>query len=201
KKTYEEIWNNKNEYLLVSGISDGLMKVINSVHQRKVKQDNTPIKITDKFNLYDYQKEAINSWVNNDYKGLLEMATGTGKTITALACQERLSSIIDTLVTFVVVPQLDLLSQLYEEILTLNINTIRCSSKHEEWESTHKITLKNHEDIKNIIIITTVQTFISKKMQRIISDYLEHDALLIADEVHGFGSQKTREHYEGIEGK
>ena len=31
-----------------------------------------------------YQKEAYESWCNNNYKGILAMATGTGKTLTAL---------------------------------------------------------------------------------------------------------------------
>lgn len=35
----------------------------------------------------DYQLEAIQKWSENDYRGLLEMATGTGKTLTALTAR------------------------------------------------------------------------------------------------------------------
>jgi Type III restriction enzyme, res subunit len=35
--------------------------------------------------LRDYQEEAILAWFNHECRRLLEMATGTGKTITALA--------------------------------------------------------------------------------------------------------------------
>jgi superfamily II DNA or RNA helicase len=34
----------------------------------------------------EYQINAYNSWVANNYKGMFAMATGTGKTITSLNC-------------------------------------------------------------------------------------------------------------------
>ena len=34
--------------------------------------------------LRDYQIDAINSFKNNNYNGILQMATGTGKTYTAI---------------------------------------------------------------------------------------------------------------------
>ena len=40
-------------------------------------------KIPEDIKLREYQKEAINKWFKNKFNGILEMATGTGKTITA----------------------------------------------------------------------------------------------------------------------
>ena len=42
------------------------------------------IRIPDNVNLYDYQIEAINQWQENGFRGIFDMATGTGKTFTAL---------------------------------------------------------------------------------------------------------------------
>ncbi|WP_413232294.1 DEAD/DEAH box helicase family protein [Oceanotoga sp. DSM 15011] len=42
--------------------------------------------ILNKIILRDYQNTAIKNFINNNYIGLLEMATGTGKTITSLSC-------------------------------------------------------------------------------------------------------------------
>jgi len=36
--------------------------------------------------LYPYQEDAIANWLKAGQKGIFEMATGTGKTITALSC-------------------------------------------------------------------------------------------------------------------
>ena len=41
--------------------------------------------------LRDYQVEAIDNWFNNDNFGIFEMATGTGKTFTALSAFKKLS--------------------------------------------------------------------------------------------------------------
>ena len=50
---------------------------------------NTSPKIPENIILRDYQKEAINSWFKNGFNGILEMATGTGKTITAISAMTK----------------------------------------------------------------------------------------------------------------
>ena len=40
--------------------------------------------------LRSYQTEAIDKWIENNKKGILSMATGTGKTFTALSCFDLL---------------------------------------------------------------------------------------------------------------
>jgi len=54
-------------------------------------------------NLRDYQIEAVNAWESNHLRGILSMATGTGKTRTAKSCIE-LAQTKGTLLTVVVVP-------------------------------------------------------------------------------------------------
>jgi uncharacterized protein YuzE len=39
-----------------------------------------------KVELREYQNEAISKWIENDYMGIFEMATGTGKTFAAIGC-------------------------------------------------------------------------------------------------------------------
>ena len=41
--------------------------------------------------LREYQIEAVDSWVDNNYNGIFEMATGTGKTITLKVLAESFS--------------------------------------------------------------------------------------------------------------
>lgn len=203
EETFDKLWNNKNENVLVTGITNTLLEDIKELYKntRTIKKVKKPIKISEKINLYDYQKEAVRLWSENNYKGMLEMATGTGKTITALACHEKLLKTKQILATFIVVPQLDLLSQWNEEITDLNFKTVCCSSNHANWDTNLKILLRNEASLKDVVIITTVQTLISKKMQMIISNYLDNDALLIADEVHGFGAEKTRAYFDIIKEK
>jgi hypothetical protein len=58
-----------------------------------------------------YQIEAFNKWVENDYTGIFAMATGTGKTITALNCLLNLYKQEATYKAVILVPTVALLQQ------------------------------------------------------------------------------------------
>jgi superfamily II DNA or RNA helicase len=64
------------------------------------------------YDLRSYQREALAAWRENGDRGVLELPTGSGKTVIAVAAIEALS-----LPTLVVVPTLDLLSQ-WREVLS-----------------------------------------------------------------------------------
>ena len=66
--------------------------------------------------LREYQIEAIDEWFNHNCNGIFEMATGTGKTFTALACFDKLLSTKDTLCTVIACPQSHLIDQWVGEI-------------------------------------------------------------------------------------
>ena len=65
--------------------------------------------------LRGYQKDAINSWIHAGWSGIFAMATGTGKTITALAAATTASKYAmnrnEPLLVLVVVPLVDLVKQ------------------------------------------------------------------------------------------
>lgn len=43
--------------------------------------------------LFDYQIDAVNNWISKNGNGIFEMATGTGKTFTAIGCLEAISKV------------------------------------------------------------------------------------------------------------
>lgn len=200
---FTRIWNNENKKVLTCGISEMLFDTIKNVaNSGNNISINSPRKIAEEYNLFDYQEQAIVNWRNNNYKGMFEMATGTGKTITALASLEKLIAEVKGLVTFIVVPQLDLLSQWSKEVEELGYRTIQCSSVHPNWDMKLKRVLSNKKILQNnIVILTTVNTLISEKMELIITNFLKSEALLIADEVHSFGAVKTREFFDILKEK
>ena len=65
----------------------------------------------DKLELRDYQKEAVDAWVYNGHKGILEMPTATGKTFTAMGCINRLQKKCGRLFTVIAVPYKHLTQQ------------------------------------------------------------------------------------------
>ena len=153
-----------------------------------------------KLSLFPHQLEAITKWKNNHYKLLMEMATGTGKTRTAIGCFMELKDNIDKLFVIVATPQNTLSRQWkndIEEELKINfeISSIIDGSKT-KWEIELE---KNLIDIStglynDAIIYTTHATVSSDKFIKIIKKYgTNANILFICDEVHGIGSDKQKE--------
>jgi len=73
------------------------------------------------------QREAYDAWASNNYKGIIENATGTGKSrIATMAVQQHIDKNI-----VIVVPKIDIMEQIYDELLTqLNIKAGRIGGGH-----------------------------------------------------------------------
>ncbi|WP_414053032.1 DEAD/DEAH box helicase family protein [Macrococcus animalis] len=202
--TFDEIWHNENRDIvqcdITPKISEAFKKNKKAMMVRERTEEYGRKSIFSEFDLYQYQKDAINHWIDNDYIGLLEMATGTGKTITAIACQESLQKKVNNLITFVVAPQLDLVEQWYQEFEGINIHALKCSSVEKNYKELLKIKLSQKSTIeKPTIIITTSTTFSLSAFQNILKIHLKDEALLICDEVHSFGAEKTRKMFSQLE--
>ncbi|SDZ83176.1 Superfamily II DNA or RNA helicase [Haloplanus vescus] len=65
------------------------------------------------YDLRSYQREALDAWTANDCRGVLELPTGSGKTVVAVAAMAALGT-----PTLVVVPTVDLLTQWRRELET-----------------------------------------------------------------------------------
>ena len=143
----------------------------------------------------EYQLEAYQNWVNNDFRGIFAMATGTGKTITSLNCILQDYQKNNYYKFIVLVPTIPLANQWQvETVEKFNFRkTVVCSSKNSEWENELKGIAKKikFNENPNYCIILTYATFKSKKFQELIKSYFESDfdkMTLIADECHAMGS-------------
>lgn len=143
----------------------------------------------------EYQKEAYNNWINNGYKGLFAMATGTGKTLTSLNCILQEYKKHKFYKFIVLVPSISLANQWKEEVKQKFrfSNTIVCSSDSKDWQDELRILGKNLflNNDKNYAIILTYATFRSKNFQMIFDELFRSEfkkITLIADEAHTMGS-------------
>ena len=88
KSEFSSLWNDTNPFVNVYDYTESAKaNILQVIKRRKAENGNAaeaPIK------LRDYQEEAISAWVNNDYHGFYVMATGTGKTWTAIYSAKRL---------------------------------------------------------------------------------------------------------------
>lgn len=214
-KAFERIWNNDEEGLVVSSYNDinelfiqKYKKDINSYDDINIvlKEDSEEVeerrhvyrnifRLPESIKLFDYQEDAISNWEKQRYKGIFDMATGTGKTFTALGSIERLAKKLDyNLGVFIVCPFIHLVTQWYEDVSLCKIEPIVAHSQSDckNWKKklVHKnIYLRKFGDM--FICITTNATFKSDIIQNII-DKNDTNILLIADEAHNFGAEHMR---------
>lgn len=144
----------------------------------------------------DYQVLAYQKWVEKDRHGIFAMATGTGKTITALNCllsDYQLKS-NHTYQAVILVPTISLLEQWEKEARSFNFsNIIKVSSKTDwEHELAGALTFIKFGGAKSFFVICTYATFYREKFQHHFRK-LPADTLLIADEGHNIASAKILE--------
>lgn len=140
----------------------------------------------------EYQQLAVENWVKQDYKGLFDMATGTGKTKTALMAATRLVQDKNNSVAIVIVcPYLHLAQMWEEEIQKFGFtNYVTGHSQSPNWKNDFERKVRLFGiDHETFIFVTTINTFCSSYVQKWINK-IKTDILLIVDEVHRMGSPK-----------
>ncbi len=87
-----------------------------------VSEDTEPLperwQLTRNVELHEWQRKCVDSWFNNERRGVIKVVTGAGKTILALAIAERLQQEQPSLRVVVIVPTVVLLEQWRDELLT-----------------------------------------------------------------------------------
>jgi superfamily II DNA or RNA helicase len=144
-----------------------------STRSRKVAESGLPYqskpsgypKIPSSLKLRDYQHTAVISWFRNQGRGTLKMATGSGKTIVALAIATELYQQIGLQVILIVCPYCHLVTQWAKECEKFNLNPILAFENVRNWQSqlsSQLYSLRNG-DRPFLCVITTNATLILVK--------------------------------------
>ncbi|QZY01206.1 DEAD/DEAH box helicase family protein [Halobaculum rubrum] len=142
--------------------------------------------------LRPYQRQAVDEWHANGGKGLFEMATGTGKTFTALAAAEEITN-QDSGPSLVViaVPFTHLAPQWESEMdaFQLEAPVYAYGTDNPDWKSDLSRTLQNLEiDILDQAVVLTTHTTLCHEFFIDQIQNFSENALLIGDEAHHLGS-------------
>lgn len=146
------------------------------------------------FKLHDYQAEAITEWQKRNYRGIFDMATGTGKTYTGLGALTTLSKNIGhKLAAIIVCPYQHLVEQWVKDILKFNIDPIigYSDSSQKDWPKRLKDAIRDQKlkvrGKEFFCFICTNATFSSDYVQTQLAK-IKSDTLLMVDEAHNFGA-------------
>lgn len=148
--------------------------------------------------LHDYQQQAISAWVAQDYRGIFDMATGTGKTYTGLGAIAKLSHDLNgNLAVVIVCPYQHLVEQWVEDLEKFNIFPIigHSASKQKDWYNKLSNAIRYFKlgipGRKFFCFISTNATFASSKVQKLIQK-MSGNTLFVADEAHNLGAQNLK---------
>ncbi|MBQ8898481.1 MAG: DEAD/DEAH box helicase family protein [Clostridia bacterium] len=207
-KKFNEYWNGERDAIAsVYDIPQSIKNQIIQVAPRDVrdlaimkKYHSESTKKPFEISLFAHQSSAVKMWEENDHQLLMEMATGTGKTRTAIGCMLRLLNKKKDLLVIVATPQNTLSRQWkrdIEEELGITADTSKIiDGSNPKWKNDLEICLLdlNSQINNNTIVYTTHSTLSDKKFINIIeSNRGAIEIMLICDEVHAIGSDHQRE--------
>lgn len=212
KELFDRLWNDKEEGVCVIELPSIVKELLLTYRSGKINYDLDSELISSRrkseskyfrkpssLSLRQYQKDAIDTWVGNNYRGIFNMATGTGKTITSLAALEILCNLSDNGVfTIIVCPYMHLVEQWTNEIRKFGVEPIigHSASEQQDWkknlDSQARIFNRHQSDglAKSYCFVTTINTFTSSQIQNIING-LKGNVLLVVDEVHNIGTSRS----------
>jgi hypothetical protein len=140
-----------------------------------------------------YQVTAIEEWVKRGYVGIFDMATGTGKTYTALAAISKLySDKKQNLAVIIICPYQHLVEQWKEDIVAFGMKPIICysASSQRNWRERLKTAVTSFSlGVQNhFCMVSTNATFSIDYVQDLMKR-LNGNIVLVVDEAHNFGAE------------
>ena len=230
QREFNDLWNNSREGVRVFDLPDAVQKHmleirpesdeelrdtisrIKSIISSKKTISTQPKPEPQLIRLRDYQKDAIEKWKESGFRGLLEMATGTGKTFTAFGCMAEIQNQHDRFVIIISSPQRHLVAQWKENLEKWNEyvdeqmkiamdEDIVCNSDNPQWRAQFQQILYDFNSpplgfdtylTNKLVIFTTHNTLSLPDFTNTVLGIENAPKFLIVDEVHNITEQAAQ---------
>ena len=194
---FEKLWLNKTKKLTVVNIPNAVLLKFLSFNNDKAKKKKT-------VEVREYQKNAIKAFKDNQWNGIFEMATGTGKTISSLFVTREYKKEKKRMFLIILVPFTHLVDQWIENCKLFDYKRIiKCYGNKKSWIN----KLENNVRDFNIgisdleVAITTYKSASSDEFNCIINR-IRKNAFIIGDECHYFGVKSLQNNkFDNIEAR
>lgn len=193
KEHFEQLWEDNAPGVTTLPFPEAAKRELIKVYERdKRAAAPTPNKLAG--TLWDHQREAVETFLR-ERRGILEMATGTGKTFTALHIARQLASFGKITSVIITAHGTDLLDQWAKQLfgtaagLAPSYRVLRHYDVHHqrdefELESKHSFLVISRGALHSLL--------------RNLSPEQKGRLLIIHDEVHGLGSKVNVESLDGL---
>ena len=141
---------------------------------------------------FAHQGQAVRAWCEAKHQGVLEMATGSGKTITAMICARKLYEQSNPLLIVVSAPYVPLIQQWCDEIEPFGIRPVNLTTasgprgRGRILGRLRRRLRSGSSDVEAVVVShrTLSDAGFQSELQR-----FECTTLLVADEAHNLGSE------------
>jgi superfamily II DNA or RNA helicase len=205
RQNYERLWANETPGLEVISLHEALRRQVIEVRSDRMAErqegekstsalpDVPPetLRLPPRLEIREYQELAIAGWFKAGGQGIYAMATGTGKTVTALATLEALfQKVGPPLVVIIVAPYLNLVRQWVGVARGFGLDPINCSGLRASWTASADaaLFLVNSGARPVLSFVTTNSTFAESAFQDLLGR-INVRTVLVADEVHNLGAR------------
>lgn len=144
------------------------------------------------FQIRDHQREALTAWqAKGDFQGIFDLATGAGKTITAVYAVVQMAKAIPGLTVVIAAPYQSLADQWCEILETFNIRALQCYVSKANWydELQKKVLDVQTGSTSFEAIVVVNRTLKTAEFQSTIARIPRSQFLWIGDECHHHGSE------------
>ncbi|MCP1676639.1 DNA phosphorothioation system restriction enzyme [Natronocella acetinitrilica] len=205
-KSFDRMWEGRDENLLVKEPHavdlEPFVRSASAV-ERHYELISTipngpyiPDKFLDNGKLRPYQEDGINKWFSNNGRGILHMATGTGKTVTALTaltrlchhCQKRGAGLF----IIITVPYQHLAEQWASEAAAFGFEPILCYGGVVRWiaEAQRQVNEIQLGLRPQCMFITVNATMRDRPFQNLVSN-MRANIVFVGDEMHNLGARTS----------
>ena len=207
-KMFDDLWSGDNKNCRVLQLSSAIEQRIVARYKTKDMPDAPPpppppppphetkLKIPS-YLVYDrgdfaHQGQAVDSWFKANHRGILEMATGSGKTITSMICATKLQDKVGKLLVIVSAPYRPLIEQWCSEIKEFGVDPINLTEAGGPDARDHEIKkavrrLRIGGSTAEVLVVSN-STLCTEKFIESLND-IDEPKMLIADECHNLGAE------------
>ncbi|MBR1285382.1 DEAD/DEAH box helicase family protein [Bradyrhizobium sp. AUGA SZCCT0177] len=200
----DEMWDGKDSNLEIYKPSDEALRPFIRATERMDRPYSPPKSFRPRYappdrflasgELRPYQREAIKAWLENNGQGVFSMATGSGKTVTALAAASQLANHIEekqlNLLIVITVPYQHLANQWADDTEAFGYSPLVCYGGTNRWieAAQQRLTALAAGSDRVVVFIVVNDTFSGEPFQKLVGK-ANRNMLLIADEMHNLGAR------------
>lgn len=206
---FERDWNNENDKSLTFKLTDAAVDQISQDwSSRNITKDDLYKRLkeaafrqrNDNRELRPYQNSAIEAWQNNDFRGIMALCTGAGKTFTSIKAARMLADHWNgagqSFAVIVSVPYRILAYQWVKELKGFFPEVVPCWSDFKDWREQLEARFFHcfgiGRNVSTLVAVVVNDTLAGSSFQNLLHQIPTSQLMWVGDEVHQHASEKFR---------